>query len=166
MALTKAKLIELIENGDIDVGGGVPPGGTTGQVVTKNSNADFDAGWANQATVFDLLWENPSPSTPFVGQTVLLDLSVYGWVYLVFLVYQSSTITGGGAAFIVRVGEAFNAAASTTYNRLRAGSVDVSGVNFNSATQYTTYGATGATTNNSALVPYRIFGVKNINDLT
>ncbi len=27
-------------------GGGVPAGGTTGQVLAKNSNTDFDVGWA------------------------------------------------------------------------------------------------------------------------
>lgn len=30
---------------EIDVGGGAPPGGTTGQVLAKNSNTDNDTEW-------------------------------------------------------------------------------------------------------------------------
>lgn len=54
MALTKAKLLELIENGDIPSGGGgsasngLPQGGTAGQYLKKNSATDFDAGWGDK----------------------------------------------------------------------------------------------------------------------
>ena len=36
-----------------DVGDGVPSGGTTGQVLTKNSNSDGDASWKNPSGVSD-----------------------------------------------------------------------------------------------------------------
>lgn len=52
MALTKAKLEELIEAGDIVIpgggGAGVPAGGTTGQVLSKVDNTDHNVAWADQ----------------------------------------------------------------------------------------------------------------------
>ncbi len=54
-------------------GGGVPAGGTTGQVLAKNSNTDFDVGWAagggDQITV-----SATPPSSPTLNQ-LWLDIS-------------------------------------------------------------------------------------------
>ncbi len=54
MALTKAKLMELIDNGGIDVGGGggsgLPPGGVEGQILKKTATA---ADWGD-ITIADI----------------------------------------------------------------------------------------------------------------
>lgn len=41
------ELIDFVGGGTI---GGIPTGGTTNQVLAKNSNANFDAGWKNSVT--------------------------------------------------------------------------------------------------------------------
>ena len=59
-------------------GPGVPAGGTTGQVLTKASNADFDSNWQSPAAgggcPFPVLgvfisWSNADPSTYWPGTT-------------------------------------------------------------------------------------------------
>lgn len=51
----KFELEETELNGEIEnlvpssSGGSLPSGGTTGQVLTKNSNADGDAGWKDSS---------------------------------------------------------------------------------------------------------------------
>src|SRR6185312_11183823 len=62
--LSPLRLQDLVTfNGGGSIGN-IPPGGTTGQVLAKNSNVDFDDGWTNSVTS--------------VGLTLPADLTVTG----------------------------------------------------------------------------------------
>lgn len=103
------------EKGDKgDSGNSLPIGGTTGQVLTKNSETDGDASWKDSAggdnlpvgTIVDydgdtvpdgyeevdsmdinngvVLWENPDTTVEFIAQTINLSSSNYDYVEISF----------------------------------------------------------------------------------
>jgi hypothetical protein len=104
--------------------------------------------------MYDLLWENPNPTTAFAAQTIALDLSGYDAVEIDF--YNGTTYKG-------RVGtENMNAVYVNSSGRVVANrwfSVLPTGVTVTDS-QNSTANAT-AVTNNNVLVPYRIYGVRN-----
>lgn len=97
-----------------DTGDTLPAGGTTGQVLTKNSETDGDASWKDSAggdnlpvgTIIDydgntvpdgyeevdsmdinngvVLWENPDTTVEFIAQTINLSSSNYDYVEISF----------------------------------------------------------------------------------
>lgn len=77
-----------------DGGGGVPPGGSTGQVLTKSSDTEGDADWADLPT-FDGVYEvTPRP----FGQTTMLTRRTYldRDIVVKEIPYQETSNTSGG----------------------------------------------------------------------
>ena len=74
---------------------GLPSGGTAGQVLSKKSDANQDAEWADPSgggMEMKLLWQNASPITSrFYAQTISLDLSEYALVYIIFSHFHNAS---------------------------------------------------------------------------
>ena len=105
--------------------------------------------------VFTKLWENPDPSSAFAGQTILMDLSDYDFVYSVV---SSETIIipiNGNGYRIQRIA----GASSAPYHapQVRDVSATSTGVSFGNGI---ILNASGGTTDNTALVPTVIYGLK------
>lgn len=106
-------------------GVGVPTGGTTGQVLKKNSGTDFDTGWGTGggggASVLDDLTDVDTTSVaPTDGQALLYDNSSSLW--------KPGDVSGGGgmtqvfpSALFVLVGTAMVTVPGFTFNMVANG---------------------------------------------
>ena len=108
--------------------------------------------------VFDLVWENPHPSSDFSAQTVPLDLSDYDMVMIECKMSSSGT---SRSEHFCRVGNMMimqmaNLAGSN-YIYKRQATVSTSGVTFT-----TGYRTTTDTTGASYLTPVAIYGIKGV----
>lgn len=80
--------------------GGVPTGGTTGQVLAKTSDSNNAVGWVTPSggggggSQIDLLWTNPNPTGNFAAQT----LSNIPWQNYKFLLIDHYTAGNGNVA--------------------------------------------------------------------
>lgn len=103
-----------------------------------------------------LLWENSNPSAKFAGQTISLDLTDYAGV-IIECYTNVSTLVVCSRGYIkktdnvnIGVGTVYG---SDNYARGRRCNVTNDGVVFYD-------GRTGSDTSNDAVIPYRIYGVK------
>ena len=62
----------------VDAPTSLPTGGTAGQVLTKNSDTDGDAGWGNTITAFIALSDTPSSYTGKGGKFVKVTTTATG----------------------------------------------------------------------------------------
>lgn len=104
--------------------------------------------------MYDLLWENPSPTAEFAAQTINLDLSGYSFVAIDF--YNRGTYWGMVGTADMNI-PFVNSSARVIANRYCNISTDAVTI---TDCKTSTANAT-ATVNNSVLVPYRIYGVRN-----
>ena len=112
------------------------------------------------------LWQNESPSSSFGEQTItaenmgLTDLSEYDYVEIDF---NFSTSSSYGTVNNIRVKVGNNGYClgvnGASFVRRRFTTSD-SGIAFQDAGVFKTYGSTTATTTNSALIPAAIYGIK------
>ena len=105
----------------------------------------------------DLLWENASPSSSFAAQTVSIDLTKYSKVVM-------QAIEGTGYSNInnylaLTDGSTIIMQNSFGKNRYRYVTVSSSGIGFDDGKIYNSY-ASSATTDNSVIVPSKIYGIK------
>jgi hypothetical protein len=107
-----------------------------------------------------LLWTNPSPANNFAAQTITLDLTEYS--YVLVQAYLATTVQNTSNSLFVRKGSAGQLIACTLTNKYRViSSVGDGGVAFLGGFNVTSYGSTAAS-DDSLLIPYRIFGIKNM----
>ena len=76
-------------------GPGVATGGTTGQVLAKKSNANFDTEWINapgggSGLTKTVLWHNNSPRTAFESQTITTTENGFDYPLLIIEFAESS----------------------------------------------------------------------------
>lgn len=109
-----------------------------------------------------LLWQNPSETSQFAAQTITIDLSAYG-ALIVMLRNETGSDSGWNISNIVIKGRPTEGIVITGNNRLvrRIIAMSDTGVTFNNAERYNSYGT--ATTDNSAAIPARIYGIKGFN---
>jgi len=142
-------------------GVGSLPGGTKGQVPVKQSSDDYDVAWED---MLPLLWENASPTSSFAAQTVSLDLSKYKFVLIGINGWSDDTNV------TYQVCEKGKSAAHIQIRNLRSNAFRVagfqrniivsdSGVEFSACVGKTDLGSTAIETQNSGLVPAKIYGV-------
>lgn len=101
------------------------------------------------------LWENPSPSNAFAGQTILIDLSDYDFIYAVVSAETIIIPINGNGYRIQRIA----GASSAPYHspQIRDVSATSTGVSFGNGM---ILNVSGGTTDNTALVPTIIYGLK------
>lgn len=138
---------------DAALANGLPDGGTAGQVVTKTADG---AEWAD-IPGWDLLWTNASPGSSFGAQSIAVDLSGYDFILIYsfwstgYLQYIAPFI-----AFVPFPSSVIQAVQNNNAASLeREFAVTSSGVRFNKATR-------GSNTDNSCLIPVRIYGIKGV----
>ncbi len=76
-------------------GVGALPGGTAGQVPVKQSGTDYDVAWEDIG--WKLLWTNANPTSTFVEQTVVLDLTEYSYIRVIFYATKDSAASSTGS---------------------------------------------------------------------
>lgn len=106
----------------------------------------------------ELLWENASPASEFVAQTVQLDLSKYQFVEIYFYYHVNIQRTFHA---VIEVGKNAIMSASMARNYYKFITVTVDGVKFEASKEYGSYGGESYD-NNSIFVPYKIYGVKGV----
>ena len=113
---------------------------------------DIDIALQNKAE-FILLWENASPSSDFAAQTVALDLSVYGFIFVEGRGCGVWTCRVGGEARLVtnHSGVLWRTRRFTAYEQ---------GVEFNDA--YQGYYSQDGAVSNSDCIPLYIYGIKGV----
>ena len=137
-------------------GAGVPQGGNAGEVLTKASSTDYDAGWVLPLSM-KLLWTNSSPTASFAAQTVSLDLSSYQMVMVL------SVVGGDDLAIthsITPVGERGRLFAMYNWRQVRVYDVSTTGITFQTGGESNQSGS--ITTHNQRAIPYQIYGIKGI----
>lgn len=101
----------------------------------------------------ELLWTNSAPTSAFAQQTVSLDLSEY--MYIVIEMDQDTNLSRGRYYFGT-VGFVISMSlvpTSITNAYTRTATISASGINF-------TVGYVGSSSNNNAMIPYHIYGIK------
>ena len=156
-----------IKNGntweEVPAGGvGVPSGGTQGNVLVKTGSADYSTGWGTASDIGAMskwvkLWENASPSSAFAGQTISIDLSGYdlvaicGWYNAATQIQSWSFVSVPGTGWMYHY---------VNYRQRRDVFASVSGVSFGNGNEAAQTG--DLYTNNSVMIPYRIYGIKGV----
>lgn len=111
--------------------------------------------------LMELLWENASPASDFLNQTISLDLSQYDRVHIDFRLSENyAQILGADC----KVGDGFMVHyiwGDTGRCAHRTGSVTTSSVKFNAAWYYYNDGNSGISTGGSCQ-PVRIYGIKGV----
>jgi len=108
------------------------------------------------ALSMDLLWENASPTSEFIEQTISLDLNEYSFVVICFVASAGAT-TYVATGFIM-VGGGFHAEeyiANSGSVHKRHFKAETSGVRFENGRQDSTSGA-------QYMIPVKIYGVKGV----
>ena len=111
-----------------------------------------------------LLWTNASPTSAFAAQTISLDLSGYDAVEIVSRFTTSNigqTVEKCEVGSRVFVEKFYNATSTSAHATIMHRQIDVSsdGVTFANAKTKVVDENT-STTNNSVLIPYKIYGIK------
>ena len=107
---------------------------------------------------FDLVWQNPAPSSDFSAKTVLIDLSDYD---MVMIEAKMSTSGSSRSEHFVRVGQmaimSMPNLAGSAYTYKRQATVGTNGLTFT-----TGYRNTTDNSGNSYLIPLCIYGIKGV----
>ena len=146
--LTKAEQVVLADGTRLDKGGEIYAD-RLGGVSAENYALKTDLG-----ITMTLLWENPDPSAEFEAQTVAVDLSSYQLIMIMFSAYdgtcQSTSIVTVGAD-----GSLYTVYDPTFGMCIRYFQSSSSGITFDS-------GDHEGDTDDSASVPYRIYGIGGV----
>ena len=110
--------------------------------------------------LFNKLWENPSPSSGFAGQTILLDLSGYDFIYVVVSAETIVIPINGNTYRIQRIAGATSAPYHAPH--VRDVSATSTGVSFGNGL---ILNVSGGSTDNTVLVPAVIYGFKKTYDI-
>lgn len=127
---------------------------------------DIDKLVATGVIVTKLLWENPTPSAEFNAQTISLDLSEYDQVEIKF---NSRTGVNGSIFYkadipgVISAWGMYTAVGETAKHfEQRTATVSTTGVAFAKGYICATAASTAWTENKLSLIPYKIFGIKNV----
>lgn len=125
------------------------------QFTDASGNNIYPMGYAQGGVKRDLLWSNPNPTSNFEPQTISLDLSDYGLIYITFKIYNDNVVglektsIVGNKDRIVGV----NAEASALVTYYRPFESNQNSVMFEN-------GYRNATVTNTRCVPIQIYGIK------
>lgn len=75
-------------------GPGVATGGTTGQILAKKSNANFDTEWVDNAgggLTKTVLWTNSNPNSAFISQTITTPEDGFNYPLLIIDFAETAT---------------------------------------------------------------------------
>ena len=140
-------------------GPGVAAGGTTGQVLAKKSNTNFDTEWKN----IDISGFNPvkiwsNSSTNFNAQTVNIDnLRTYKWLIISYATQRLSPIQY--MLFKNNVGDTIYLQTSTNAIHYRTLTIKNNSLEFSDSYYYATYNAGNTVSINTHNIPISIYGI-------
>ena len=104
-----------------------------------------------------LLWTNSTPTSSFASQTVQLG-GTFTELKIVFVLNNGTSIRGA-AFFMDADGETWRIYSNNSnFQYARGMSCAGSALAILDATKYSTYGNSNATTDNSGIIPLRIYG--------
>lgn len=135
---------------------GIPSGGFDGQVLTKSSATDYATEWALPLSM-KLLWTNASPGSSFAGQTIPLDLSGYSMIAIASFYAVNNMIETWSFCTVGVTGWLYH---FVNYRQRRNITATASSVIFGNGEEAAQTGNLG--TNNSVMIPYKIFGIKGV----
>ena len=159
-------------------GGGLPSGGSTGQFLSKTANGiawvDLLPGgsseqflkktssgteWSDLPTYISmkLLWTNASPGSSFAAQTIPLDLSGYNIIAVSSYYLASNQIETWSFCTVGATGWMYH---FVNYRQRRNITATISSVIFGDGQEAAQTG--NLSTNNNAMIPYKIFGIKGV----
>lgn len=138
---------------------GALPSGTTASDIgaLPNTTTAADIGGMSKWT---LLWENASPTSAFVAQTIPLDLSDYDFVCILY--YDSTPATHTTRSFFTSVGTAGMLDCTESHISRRRATVNTSGVVFGDGTYMGAYPSETMLVYNDFCLPYKIYGIKGV----
>nr|DAG65158.1 MAG TPA: collagen I alpha 1 [Caudoviricetes sp.] len=141
-------------------GPGVATGGTTGQVLTKKSDANFDTEWINVpgggggGLAETILWTNSEPTSEFISSSQTLSSSVTNFNYIL-IEYLISTSDYSKMIALYKVDANFPKSMLISYKAYRS----IRFINDSFITPSAKITATDAV-DNSVVIPYRVIGFK------
>lgn len=159
-------------------GGGLPSGGSMGQFLSKTANGvawvDLLPGgssgqflkktsggieWSDLPayTSMKLLWTNASTSSSFAAQTISLDLSEYSMIAVSSFYLPSNPIETWSFCSVGATGWLYH---FVNYRQRRNITATASSVIFGDGQEAAQTG--NLVTNNNAMIPYKIFGIKGV----
>lgn len=125
--------------------------------ITYGGSSGGGGGGTDSGSItFDLLWTNASPTSNFTEQTIKLDLTGYTAVYFYYKFLANVTDGAyGGRLFPINNVSFSIAEGYFDANNLvvRHGYLKSDSIGFSN-------GIKNGSTNNSAIIPYKIYGVK------
>ena len=112
-----------------------------------------------------LLWTNPSPSSDFATQTISVDLSNYKQIEVIMRVRSNNLTTTSNIIDVNAGGNGQNICAfgGKFANRVYNITSNKQGILFNPAYATNTYGSD--VPDNAWCIPYKIYGIKNIQNV-
>ena len=152
----------------------IPNGGTTGQVLAKSSNDDFDLSWSTpKGETRTLLWTNPSPNNSFAAQDVTSGMSgAYNTYDFIEVEYKAINTEDSdyGAKIIERTTcHSGTVASIVSYNnawylrhRARWWNSNATGIHFDSGFYNNLVTPSTNGQNDAILIPYHIWGIKTL----
>lgn len=155
------------DTADAALAKGLPAGGSSGQVLSKASAADYDAEWVAPPS-WDLLWTNASPTSAFAAQTIAFDYSGYDFLAVVV---RNRTDQPVQTTIIIQAvnGGGYTASKNTiitneVYWQYRQGTLNSTGLAVENAFEahINTGGFRYDGVSNPTLIPVAIYGIKNL----
>ena len=138
-------------------GPGVATGGTTGQILAKKSNANFDTEWINNSgggLNRTELWTNPNVSEAFSAQTVTLSDYLINYEMIV-ITFSFSTTNNALSSYPLAPIRGLNRFALNYYSGYRFASYLNNTIQFFNAKNII-----NDSNDNTIIIPYKIFGYK------
>ena len=149
---------DVLGSGDISVQETLVSGTN---IKTINNNSLLGSGNINilpAGVTLDLLWTNANPASAFSAQTISVDLTDYN---ILVLTCDVSNVFHKHIDFLlIKDLHEYSLAGSLDVNFRRIiSNITDSGIAFDDAGRYATYGGT-ATTDNILMIPYKLYGLK------
>ena len=143
---------------------------TNTPINAENLNNNFnelDSGISALDTKIDTynqvtLWTNPSPTSSFAGQQITLNDSLENYNYIEVLYKRSANSTQYGVSGRIPKGYDFQVNMSSNYFYWRTVAINSNTkITFGDCRYFTSYGLNPDSTQNSTMIPYKVFGYKH-----
>jgi hypothetical protein len=112
-----------------------------------------------------VLWTNPSPSASFAAQTITLSDALSGYTYYELIYKSTASSNNFGSTGLLPIDCDAQLSRTHARNSVRGYTLGTNmgnayKISINDAVQFTNYGNTTTTTQNTYLVPYQVIGFK------
>lgn len=130
--------------------------------ITSGDGGATEVPFNENYVKMDLLWENASPTASFAAQTLTLDLSDYDSILCVGKVSTGTLRDVPPAMAKVGGTDAMITAPISGKSYRRILNATTSGVTFNAGESFSSYASATMGSDNTCLIPNRIYGIKGV----